>query len=241
MHLTIGNIAFQMLSLAVLGVFCWMIYAFRAQAAECMKNVVKFSSRKGGGIENRRLYDRFLNVAMTLGAFSAGLAAVKVAAAMLVVRIGTPGTWQWRLAGLAGTSDMTGIPSWVAPTAVLAVASACAAVALAKMGIIKAAGSVTLSRKFADAVVQNKRNWMAAASIPAVPLVAVWTGVNPARDTAVAYVVMSLMVILSTLFVAHTLQAFLKQKVSLLVWFLYLCIVEIFPVCAVVLAVARNL
>jgi hypothetical protein len=42
------------------------------------------------------------------------------------------------------------------------------------------------------------------------------------------------------MFAVHTLMMFVKQKVSVLVWFLYLCAVEFFPVSLVVLLAARN-
>ncbi len=109
---TLGNIAFQALSLAVLGAYCWTIYRFRPQVAECLSGLVAFSPGDRDGVGNKRLYDRFLSMAMTLGALSAGLAAVKVAAAALAAGTGTPGTWQWRLAGLTGTAGMAGITSW---------------------------------------------------------------------------------------------------------------------------------
>ncbi len=237
---TLGNIAFQALSLGVLGVFCWMIHAFRAQAVECLRSVVAFSGHKGGGVENRRLYERFLNFAMTLGTLSAGLLAVKVAAAALTAGTGTPGTWQWHIAGLAGTNGLAGMPVWVAPAAVFAVAAVVVVVVLAGMGVLKAAGSLTLSGKFTDAIVQTKRSWLAAASMLFVPLAAVWTGMNPVRDATVTYFIAFAMIALFLLFVAQTLNGFLKQKVSLLIWFLYLCTVEIFPISLVVLLVVKN-
>jgi hypothetical protein len=238
--LTLGNIAFQGLSLTVLGVFCWMIYTFRAQAAECLGRVVAFSDKERGGIEHKRLYDRFTGIAMTLGALSAGLGAVKVAAAGLAAGTGTPGTWQWALADLAGTDGIAGMPRWIPAAAALAVALVVVGIVLVGVGVLKAAGGVTLSGKFVTAIVQTKRKWLAAASMLAVPLVAVWTGINPVRDTVVAYLIAGVVVILFVLFALHTLRGFLKQNVSLLVWFLYLCTVELIPVCAVALAAAKN-
>lgn len=241
MPTVLGNIAFQALSLGVLGVFCWMIHAFRAQAVECLRSTVKFSGQEGGGVENKRLYDRFLNFAMALGALSAGLVVVKAGAALHCEGTVTPGIRRWHLAELAGTSFPAGIPAWVAPAAVFAVAAVAACIALAEMGVLKAAGSLTLSKTFTTVIVQLKRNWLAAASILLVPLAAVWTGMNPVRDTIVAYLIATIMVALFLLFVVHTLNGFLKQKVSLLVWFLYLCTVEIFPVCAVALAATKSI
>jgi hypothetical protein len=240
MPITIGNIAFQAISLIVLGAFCWMIYAFRAQATECLKGVVKFSLRDGTDhVDNKQQYDSFLGVAMTLGAFSVALGIVKIAAWLLTAGTGTPGTIQWNLAGLAGTEGIAGVSLWILPIVVIAVAALATLVVLAEMGILRVAGAITFGEKFAEAIIQMKKNWLAALALFLTPLVAVWTGINPARDTVSAYILAIVTIALCSLFIIHTLRGFIKQKVSLLIWFLYLCTVEIFPVCAIVVTIAK--
>jgi hypothetical protein len=186
------------------------------------------------------LYDNFLATAMTLGALSVGLATVKVLARLMAAGTGTPGTIQWRLAGMSGIDGLAGIPSWVAAAAAVAVALAAVCVVMVEVGVLKAAGELTLSTKFTDEIVQTKKNWMAAASMLTVPLAAMWTGVNPERDEVIAYLSGGVIVILLMLFFIQTLRGFVRQKVSLLVWFLYLCTVEFFPLCALMVVVARN-
>jgi hypothetical protein len=236
----VQNIAFQALSLGVLGAYCGMIYAFRAQAAECLKNTVVFprtSAAERAGTGNLQSFSRFPIVAMTLGVFGVGIAAVKVAAWLL----SSAAFGAVEAAGIPGILvTPRAVPLWVAPAAVVAVALAVTCVAMVGMGILKAAGSLTLSEKFTDEIALARRNWMAAASILIVPLATVWTGMNPARDRVIAYMAAFVVVALAMLFVAHTLRGFVKQKVSLLVWFLYLCTVEVFPVCALVLAAVKN-
>ena len=241
--LTLGNIAFQALSLVVLGVFCWAVHRFRIQAAGCLKSMVTFSRTEAAHSETAAVYDGFLGVAMTLGALTAGLAVVKAAAWLLAGGgggTGTPGTVGWRLAGLTGIGGIEGIPSWSAPVAVIAVALLAVCVAFIEVGVIRAAGGITLSGSFAGTIVRTKKNWMAATSMLTAPLVVLWTGVNPVRDRIITYILITVLVTTVTLFVIHTLRGFVKQKVSLLVWFLYLCTVEIFPVAAVVLAAVKN-
>ncbi len=240
MPFALGNIAFQALSLAVLGAFCWMIYEFRTQVAECFKNAVNFSRTEGLPAGNRQLYNSFLAIAMTLGALSVGLAAVKAAAWRLGTDTGIAVAGRWKLAEVTGTVGFDAIPSWVASVAAVAVALVTVCVMLVEVGVLKTVGAITLSPKFADDIIRTKKNWLAVISMFTVPLGAVWTGVNPVRDRCVMYVFVLVLVILIVLFVAHTLRGFVKQKVSLLVWFLYLCTVEIFPVCAVVLAATKS-
>jgi hypothetical protein len=235
-----GNIAFQALSLGVLVFFCWTVYMFRGQAVRCLKSTLAFSRTSNPRPEAASVYNNFLIVAMILGALSVGLAVVKVGARLMAAGTGHPGTIQWRLAGLAGTEGLAGIPSWVAPAAALAVALGAAGVAMAGMGVLKVAGELTLSSKFTDEIIRTKKNWMAAAAMLTFPMVAMWTGVNPERDMIIMYLLATMTVTLAILFAVQTLGGFIRQKVSLLVWFLYLCTVEILPLCAVTLAVARN-
>jgi hypothetical protein len=234
----LANIPFQVLSLAVLGAWCLTVYLFRGEVVKCFGALVAFSPRDRDGV--KRLYGAFPAVALTLGAVSVGLAVVKVAAVGLGTGTGTPGTWQWRVADLAGTSGIAGVPSWVAPAAALVVALAVVCVALVGVAILRMAGWVTVSGKFTRTIVQTRRGWLAAASMLVVPLVAVWSGVNPVRDTAIGYIVATVLVALSVLFLANTWRAFVKQKVSVLIWFLYLCTVEIFPLAAALLLVSRS-
>jgi hypothetical protein len=242
MPITFTNIAFQSLSLAVLGAFCWMIYAFRAHAAQCLLNLVNFSSGENPwpGSGDKQLNNTFLNLAMSLGAISIGLGAVKFTSSLLTAGTGTPGTIQWRIAGMAGTYGIDGLPHWVAPAAAFAVALLPVVIVLAQASLLKVAGGITLSSKFADAIVNTKKNWLAAASLLIIPPVAMWTGINPLRDQVIGYVIAGVVVALTTLFIIHTLRGFLRQKVSLLVWFLYLCTIEIVPISAVVLVAIKG-
>ncbi len=235
----LGNIAFQALSMAVLGAFCWMVWAYRGQVVRCLKSTVAFSRATNPRPEAVAVYDGFLATALTLGAMSAGLAVVK-AVGMAMENGAVESRLIARAMSMAGAGPSDVLPVWVVPAAVAAVALATAGVVLVEAGILKAAGSLTYSTRFTGEIITVKKNWLAALSIFTVPIVGMWTGVNPERDMVMAYLLAGVMVTLTTLFVVQTLRGFIRQNVSLLVWFLYLCTVEILPVCAVMLAVARN-
>ena len=132
------------------------------------------------------------------------------------------------------------MPLWVAPATVGVVALFTVCVVLIEAGVLKIAGRITFSEKFVGEVIRTKKNSLAALSMLTAPLVAVWTGVNPTRDRWIVYLFITMIVVAAILFIVHTLRGFIKQKVSLLVWFLYLCTVEIFPVYAATLAVIKN-
>jgi hypothetical protein len=241
MPITSGNIAFQVLSLVLLGLFCWIVYNFRAQMVECLKSVIKLHGRDEGGVENKQMYDRFLGAAAFIGALAAGLGVAKFIAATLTAGTGGPGSIQWIVADMAGTTGIAGVAVWLVPAMAIAVSLIAVLIALTSMGALKAAGGLTLSGKFTDEVIRTKKNWLAACSVFLVPLVLVWSGANPTRDTIIGYLFVILAFSLCGLFVATTFRAFMGQKVSVLIWFLYLCAIEIFPVGVVVLAVTGNL
>jgi len=232
------NIAFQALSLAVLGAYCAMLHLYGAQAAECLRDSVGLRAPENG--ENKRRQDSFTAVALTIGALSAGLAAVKVLAAGLAAGTGTRGSWQWRVADVAGTAGLDGLPQWLPAVATVAVAVAVAVIVAAETAVVAAAGRLTLSRTFTGELLREKRNSLAAVALVAAPLVAMWTGVNPERDRIIVYIIVAVTIICAAMFVIRTFAAFVRQKVSVLVWFLYLCTVEIFPVYALVLTATNN-
>ncbi|MDR2894526.1 MAG: DUF4271 domain-containing protein [Alistipes sp.] len=236
---TMESIPFQMLSLTIGVIYCWMIYYYRAQVAECFRSLLNFTSGESSSAGNKRLYVRFLYAATSLGALSSGM----VAAKWMAAGGGTfaSGTGVTLPGGTFFDADaLQWMGSWLPACAALAVALIVAVIVRIEGGALRAAGSLTLSTKVTDWLLLTKRNMLAAASMLLVPLALVWTGANPARDMIVAYLIMGVTVAVVVLFVIHTLRGFVKQKISLLVWFLYLCTVEIFPVSAVVLAAMRN-
>jgi hypothetical protein len=240
MPITLGNIAFQALSLGVLVAFCWTVYSFRMELLQCLRMTATLSRGTNLRPEIAGRYDSFTGVAISLGALSAGVASVKIVARLLAEGTGTPGTLQWQLAGMAGIDGLAGIPFWVAPAAAIVVGVVTFGAVMVGVGVLKAAGRLTLSGEFTDEINRTKKNWMAAASMLTLPLVAMWTGINPERDRVIAYLFGVVSVTLAVMFMVQTMRGFIRQKVSLLVWFLYLCTVEIFPLCAVMVAVMRN-
>jgi hypothetical protein len=217
------NLAFQALSLAVAGIYCLMLHSFRSQVRVCLKGLVNLSASDLAQMENRSTYDRFSAIAMGLGALSLGLGAVKVAATGGVA------------AAIAAGGEL-----WLPAVATIGIAAVAVATALVQAGVVRIAGALTLSGKFVVRVVQIKKNHLSALSLLLVPIVTVWTGENPVRDTVTAYLFAAAIITIAVSMTVHTLGAFIKQKVSVLVWFLYLCTVESFPVCALVLAATRN-
>ncbi len=211
--------------LVVLAMYCLVIYHYRDQVTVCLKNIAGFSPGNISGTDNRQLYSDFLKVSMVLAALMAGLGVMKVAGE----------------ATTGGVEAVTGgMPGWLALTAPLVAGIVVAGISLVKFGTLKAAGELTFSGDFTGALAGVKLNHTAAAAMLLTPLVMIFSGENPVRDRIVLYGTLGVLFALALSFVVQSALLFRKQKVSFLVWFLYLCAVEIFPVGFVLLLAIKN-
>ncbi len=232
-----GYIVLQAAVLAVIFLYCRMIYGYREQAAASLKIIAPFSllfSKKeewGGGIENKNLYDRYTAFITVIGLFSVGIAAGKAALAA-----GVPPT---------GVTEYSAVATIVASgwlPAIAAVAAGVTAICVVSLQtlVLKAAGRLVFAGGFVDFLLALKRTCLSATILLVAPFIFMYTGENPVRDEIFIYVVIIELIAIAAMYAFHTLYLFIKQKVSLLVWFLYLCTVEIFPVSLVVLLVVKN-
>ncbi len=217
-----GNGWFQILAIVVLALWCWMIYYFRGQAAMCLRSLVNFKPEDKFTAEHGHLYNGFVNFAVTITVAALGIMVVKTVSAV------------------ADPQSIALLPRWFVPPAALMVAAAAAAIIVLQFGVLQLIGKLTLAEELTGAVVQTKKLHLAAAAILAVPPIILYTGLNPVWDTILGYVIIAEVVAITAAFTVKTCILFMGQKVSLLVWILYLCAVEIFPVSLVVLLVVKN-
>lgn len=156
---------------------------------------------------------RYVRPGLVLGALGVGLAAGKASGAM--------GFDEIRLGAMAGSVVVVGT------------------VGVLQGWVIRAAGAVTVQKELAAGVIELKRWTAAVGALCCVPAVLVFTGDTPVRDEVAIYLAVGEVVALAVVFLVRTLRLFVRQKVSILVWFLYLCGVEVVPVCAVAALVVR--
>ena len=213
-------------SIAVLAAYCWVVYEFRTQAAGCLKNAVGLVPEDSAGSDNKLIYSRFLNAALVLGVVVLGIAVEKIV-----------GVW-----GGGGVV-----------MAVVAVLAIC--VMAVQFGILWAAGRLTLAYELTDGIWRAKKRYFAVAAMLITPFVVMISGMGSAgggewvgdlefgldlakwsvRNLSILYIVVAEVVTIAVMFAVQTLLLFVRQKVSVLVWFLYLCAVEILPVSLLVL------
>lgn len=213
------------MQLVAIAIYCLVVYHFRWQALACLKSIAGFVPDNASGTDNRQLYGDFLKISAVLAALTAGLGTLKVAGDAID----------------GGVEALMGrFPGWLAFTAPLAVGIVAAVVSLVKFGVLKAAGELTLSGDFTGSLASVRRNHIAAAALLLTPFVAIFSGSHPLRDRIVGVVALGVVFALVLSLAVQSALLFRKQKVSFLVWFLYLCAVEIFPVSFVLLLAIKN-
>ncbi len=217
-----GNGWFQILSLVVLGLWCWMIYYYRGQAAMCLKSLVIFKAEDKFTAEHGHLFNRFVNYAVAVMVAATGIMVVKIVSETVDPQV------------------LAFLPGWFVPPAAIMVAALAAAIIALQFGILKLAGGLTFSEELTAELVQTKKMHLAAAAVVAVPAIILFTGLNPVWDTILEYLIIAEVVAIATAFTVKTCILFVRQKVSLLVWILYLCAVEIFPLSLAVLMAVKN-
>ena len=167
----------------------------------------RFSEDPGGSG-----YSRFLNIATAIGLLFLGVAAVKYGDTLM------PG----RLAA--------SIPQGAALIFSLLVSLASLGVAAYQTIAVRLAGALTLSQPFIAQLMLLKRTCFALGMILISPPLLLFA-LCPQGTGGVWFCIIAVeLAAAAVLYLKETLNLFLSKKVSILHWFLYLCIVEVFPV-----------
>lgn len=154
---------------------------------------------------------RFLNIAAIFGLLFLGTATIKSIDTLLPAEI--PDAWPYEL--LAASSLLAAL-LW-------------ALLAAYQSLLLKTVGTVTLAMLLTDQIWMLKRTYFALAAILATPLFLLLALVPSNLGTSWLYITAVGLAITAILCLRETSQLFLVKKIPILYWFLYLCIVEIFP------------
>lgn len=133
--------------------------------------------------------------------------------------------------------NMYDVPAWLAVVCVMAAA-------LAVMGIQRlvlwAVGALTFSRTAVSWLCGRRMSLLASwcvAGGPAVILMALSSGVA-SRVSAAVFAVVT--ILHGVVYAIRSSDWFAEQKVSILLWILYLCIVEVMPAGIMIIGLLRN-
>ena len=127
---------------------------------------------------------------------------------------------------------------WAAPVSAAAVAVAFAAVWIYQWTVLQAVALVTGSRDFIALLIYVKKACFAASALFAAPVILLSALANDIGHIWF-YIIAAECCILAFLFLKETFMLFIRKKVPIFQWFLYLCTVEAFPLTLICASIAR--
>ncbi len=213
------NLTYQLLALAILIACCLVIGRYGGE----FRVLFKLMSGKifGGKFteEYNYFFVNFLNTVSSLGFFMIGMVVVK------------------GLDMYAAPEFRSALPPVVVPFLGPSVAIACILVALFQSAVLRIIGHLTLALQFTRRILFFKKLFFGAVtSLLALPTLLLLLNRSVSQQP-IFYFVVLLAALLLLYFIYKTWMLFVEQKVSFLLWFLYLCSVEAMPVCILLLIV----
>lgn len=168
-------------------------------------------------------FTRFLNIALALGFLLAGVTAVRLCdrpdIAQELLSMGNGSTLSLLLALGVGLLFLL--------------------VYLYGILLLRAVGGVTLTSGFTTQLIRIKRGYAALGAIILAPVILLFALSPLGSDTIWAGLLTAGWLITFLLYLRETFALFISKKISILLWILYLCAVEIFPVTLLWLLVVR--
>lgn len=168
-------------------------------------------------------FTRFLNIALALGFLLAGVTAVRLCdrpdIAQELLSMGNGSTLSLLLALGVGLLFLL--------------------VYLYGILLLRAVGGVTLTSGFTTQLIRIKRGYAALGAIILAPVILLFALSPLGSDTIWAGLLTAGWLITFLLYLRETFALFISKKVSILLWILYLCALEIFPVTLLWLLVVR--
>ncbi len=214
---------FQISALILLAVYVWLVFRHGADVERVMRFVWGKRGETGrhAGVEQPAMDVRIGFMASML--LSVGIAALRI-----------DEVWN-------GSQLASQFPAGAAWVLVLAASVAALLVLTLQGAVLKLAGGITFSREFVDALLIRRQAFLSSAATVATPLVLL-AAISPAGvSEAVLWVFVAVVALHVTFYVLSSLFLFIGQKVSILFWILYLCVVEAMPVGILAVGILRSM
>ena len=129
-------------------------------------------------------------------------------------------------------------PIWMAPCAALAVVVSVAATALWQYVVLWMVKIVTGGRDFVDTLLYVKQASFSTVAAVLAPTVLL-SALSPKTERWWVYVIAAECLVLAFIFLKETFVLFIRKKIPIFQWFLYLCTVEAFPITLIWASIAR--
>ena len=217
------NVVFESLVIVCFAAYCLLVFHYKRYILASL-TIFKGKSFTDKLLdESSKVFGKFINSAILLSLLTLALSTVKFIDIGYGARVTEylPG---WGVAGL-------GLGLWGAIVLIVAY----------QQVMLKAVGGLTLDQPFAEKLISLKKIVLALTAVVVVPafLLFALSAHQWARPLGVIIAVELSLIFILFMFKSYIL--FMDQKISILLWFLYLCAVEIFPVSIIVLLILKNI
>lgn len=220
----VRNAAFEGAVLLLAGLYVTLLYRNLGDVRSLLSRISRdaASAERLAEDPGRSGFGRFLRIAAAIGLLFVGIAVVKGADELIPPC----------RAALLPPSALLVLP-------VLATLL-CALVAGFRVAALRLAGAVTRTQHVVGQLLLVGRIYFALTVIVAVPALALYALCPRGEGTVWLCLTAGALAVTSMLYLRESLNLFISKKISILHWFLYLCIVEIFPVSFVWLLLAGR-
>ena len=216
------NAAFQSFVLLLAAIYAMLLYRNLDDVRTLLDRISRDTatgqrlSEEPGGSG----FSRFLNIATTIGMLFMGVMAVKYGDSLMPSQLETLSHGAVLALSLLATA-------------------ACYGVVLYQMTVVRLTGAVTLSQPFISQLVLLKRTYFSLGVIVTSPALLLFALCPRGTGNVWFCIIIIELAITAGLYLRETLNLFITKKISILHWFLYLCMVEILPISLLWLLTAR--
>lgn len=216
------NAAFQSFVLLLAAIYAMLLYRNLSDVRTLLDRISRDTatgqrlSEEPGGSG----FSRFLNIATTIGMLFMGVMAVKYGDSLMPSQLETLSHGAVLALSLLATA-------------------ACYGVVLYQMTVVRLTGAVTLSQPFISQLVLLKRTYFSLGVIVTSPALLLFALCPRGTGNVWFCIIIIELAVTAGLYLRETLNLFIAKKISILHWFLYLCMVEILPISLLWLLTAR--
>lgn len=207
------NAAFQSFVLLLAAIYAMLLYRNLGDVRTLLDRISRDTatgqrlSEEPGGSG----FSRFLNIATTIGMLFMGVMAVKYGDSLMPSQLETLSHGAVLALSLLATA-------------------ACYGVVLYQMTVVRLTGAVTLSQPFISQLVLLKRTYFSLGVIVTSPALLLFALCPRGTGNIWFCIIIIELAVTAGLYLRETLNLFIAKKISILHWFLYLCMVEILPI-----------
>ena len=216
------NAAFQSFVLLLAAIYAMLLYRNLGDVRTLLDRISRDTatgqrlSEEPGGSG----FSRFLNIATTIGMLFMGVMAVKYGDSLMPSQLETLSHGAVLALSLLATA-------------------ACYGVVLYQMTVVRLTGAVTLSQPFISQLVLLKRTYFSLGVIVTSPALLLFALCPRGTGNVWFCIIIIELAVTAGLYLRETLNLFIAKKISILHWFLYLCMVQILPISLLWLLTAR--